>query len=257
MASNYSSALPLHVTSPFLKNSEMRGSKDLKDSEDFKDMNRSDKRESRKSLERIEPINIVDLEKINSSSKVNKRHSREILGVDDPIVSAPDNAPTFATDHSKSSSNLQKKSISEGEGESNWDTNSVAYGGSIASTVPDKYGFMGGTQYTLESEKDTIPLNVLRRRELKWLQMLEEWDKYMASKYKKVRDRCRKGIPSSIRPRAWQYLCGGRYLMKQNKGIFDELLSQPGDPKWMDDIRKDLHRQFPLHEMFVESDGPG
>ena len=98
-----------------------------------------------------------------------------------------------------------------------------------------------------------------------------------------VRDRCRKGVPSSIRPRAWQYLCGGNYLMSQNKGsvddfyyearikchlslpvriicvhsIFDELLEQPGDPKWLDDIRKDLHRQFPNHEMFTESDGPG
>jgi len=39
--------------------------------------------------------------------------------------------------------------------------------------------------------------------------------------------------------------------------IFDELLEQPGDPKWLDDIRKDLHRQFPTHEMFTESDGPG
>ena len=39
--------------------------------------------------------------------------------------------------------------------------------------------------------------------------------------------------------------------------IFDELLEQPGDPKWLDDIRKDLHPQFPNHEMFTESDGPG
>ena len=45
--------------------------------------------------------------------------------------------------------------------------------------------------------------------------------------------------------------------MKQNAGVFEDLLAKPGDPKWLDDIRKDLHRQFPLHEMFQDPDGPG
>jgi hypothetical protein len=75
--------------------------------------------------------------------------------------------------------------------------------------------------------------------------------------FPKVRDRCRKGIPSSIRPRAWQYLCGGHFLKEKNKGVFEDLLKQPGDPRWLDDIRKDLHRQFPMHEMFTDSNGPG
>jgi len=26
--------------------------------------------------------------------------------------------------------------------------------------------------------------------------------------------------------------------------------NQDGDPKWLDDIRKDLHRNFPTHELF-------
>lgn len=36
-----------------------------------------------------------------------------------------------------------------------------------------------------------------------------------------------------------------------------ELDSQPGDPKWLDVIEKDLHRQFPFHEMFVARGGHG
>lgn len=36
-----------------------------------------------------------------------------------------------------------------------------------------------------------------------------------------------------------------------------ELDSQAGDPKWMDVIEKDLHRQFPFHEMFVSRGGHG
>ena len=45
--------------------------------------------------------------------------------------------------------------------------------------------------------------------------------------------------------------------MDKNKGLFEDLLKQPGDPRWLDDIRKDLHRQFPMHEMFTDPDGPG
>uniref|UniRef100_T1J5D5 Rab-GAP TBC domain-containing protein n=1 Tax=Strigamia maritima TaxID=126957 RepID=T1J5D5_STRMM len=102
-----------------------------------------------------------------------------------------------------------------------------------------------------------LSVEVLRKRELKWLLMLEHWDKYMTKKYKKVRDRCRKGIPPAVRPRAWQFLCGGKYLMDQNVHKFEELEMQPGDPKWIDDIQKDLHRQFPFHEMFMSSQGHG
>ena len=36
-----------------------------------------------------------------------------------------------------------------------------------------------------------------------------------------------------------------------------EYLKHAGDPKWIDDIKKDLHRQFPLHEMFMARGGYG
>ena len=36
----------------------------------------------------------------------------------------------------------------------------------------------------------------------------------MVDQYKKVRSRCRKGIPPSTRPEAWYYLCGAKYLME-------------------------------------------
>lgn len=51
-----------------------------------------------------------------------------------------------------------------------------------------------------------IPIEIVRARELKWLSMLTNWDYMMAKKFNKIRDRCRKGIPSSMRARAWQYL---------------------------------------------------
>ncbi len=95
-------------------------------------------------------------------------------------------------------------------------------------------------------------IRVIRSRENKWLHMLDHWDKYMLARYKKIRTRCRKGIPPAIRPRAWQHLCGAKYLSQQpaRHGTFEGYLSQPGEQKWIDDIRKDLHRNFPNHELF-------
>lgn len=123
--------------------------------------------------------------------------------------------------------------------------------------TPDKYGFLGGTQYTQPGVLRRVPVEVQWKRELKWRDMLENWERYMTKHFKKVRDRCRKGIPSSLRAKAWQHLCGGNFLMENYKGKFTELDQHPGDPRWVDDIRKDLHRQFPQHEMFAKDQGHG
>ncbi|KAJ4922249.1 hypothetical protein JOQ06_019503 [Pogonophryne albipinna] len=120
----------------------------------------------------------------------------------------------------------------------------------------DKYGFIGGAQQTDGSAQD-LPPQVLRQRELKWLDMLSHWDKWMIKRFNKVRLRCQKGIPPALRGRAWLYLSGGKVKKEQNHGKFQELDSQPGDPKWVDVIEKDLHRQFPFHEMFVSRGGHG
>ncbi|KAF2352589.1 Rab-GTPase-TBC domain, partial [Trinorchestia longiramus] len=100
-------------------------------------------------------------------------------------------------------------------------------------------------------------VNVIRKRESKWLEMLNHWDTFMMKKYDKVRDRCRKGIPSAIRARAWQHLCGADRVLENNPGVFKQLATAPLDPRTEEEIRKDLHRQFPLHEMFLRRGGQG
>ncbi|XP_049908731.1 TBC1 domain family member 10A [Epinephelus moara] len=140
----------------------------------------------------------------------------------------------------------------------------VSYGSDpeINGTIPgerqvDKYGFTGGAQQHSGETAEEIPPEVLRQREVKWLEMLNSWDKWMAKKHKKVKERCQKGIPPSLRGRAWLYLTGGKVRREQNQGKFHELDSQPGDPKWVDIIERDLHRQFPFHEMFAARGGHG
>ncbi|CAP33604.2 Protein CBG15140 [Caenorhabditis briggsae] len=94
---------------------------------------------------------------------------------------------------------------------------------------------------------------VLRRREKKWIQMLDNWRYFMDEKFELVKARCRKGIPPSLRGRAWKYLCGATFQMEvsANRFVFDYCVKQAGDPKWNEDIQKDLSRQFPEHEMFA------
>ncbi|RXN33666.1 TBC1 domain family member 10A-like protein [Labeo rohita] len=84
----------------------------------------------------------------------------------------------------------------------------------------DKYGFLGGAQYSEGSEAD-IAVAVARQREMKWLDMFRNWDKWVSRRFQK------------------------------------ELEQEQGDPKWLDIIEKDLHRQFPFHEMFAARGGHG
>ncbi|KAF7238847.1 TBC1 domain family member 10B [Varanus komodoensis] len=126
----------------------------------------------------------------------------------------------------------------------------------LAYRKTDKYGFLGGSQYSVSFES-SIPVDVARQRELKWLDMFSHWDKWLSRRFQKVKLRCRKGIPSSLRAKAWQLLSNSKELLDQNQGKFEELERQIGDPKWLDVIEKDLHRQFPFHEMFAARGGHG
>ncbi|XP_041862606.1 TBC1 domain family member 10A-like [Melanotaenia boesemani] len=120
----------------------------------------------------------------------------------------------------------------------------------------DKYGFLGGNQYSETGEKE-VRVEVARQRELKWLDMFCHWDKWIKHSFQKVKLRCRKGIPSSLRAKAWQLLSNSQDLLNANPGKFEELEREQGEAKWLDIIEKDLHRQFPFHEMFAARGGHG
>nr|CAI5861751.1 unnamed protein product [Callosobruchus analis] len=129
--------------------------------------------------------------------------------------------------------------------------------GSLISNAPDRHGFLGGAQYSPEPRNHGPPAETVLNRERKWLKMLAQWNFYMDKNYRKVKERCRKGIPMSVRPKAWLYLCGGRVLLERHPHVYEECLRVEGNPKYIEDIRKDIHRQFPMHEMFSSEDKPG
>lgn len=134
--------------------------------------------------------------------------------------------------------------------------------GSEISTVPDKYGFLGGQQYKAYPDNKKLNpklVSQLLNREKKWLDMIKHWDQYMGRNYKKVRARCRKGIPRKVRPLAWLYLCGGHLLKSSHDArgghFYATVLAREPDPRHLADIHKDIDRQF-FHEMFLGRDPP-
>ena len=106
------------------------------------------------------------------------------------------------------------------------------------------------------SVEETVDAEVARRREQKWLVMFSRWPSFIESRFDKVKERCRKGIPASVRGQAWYHLSAAKYRQEHEdrnsstKNLFSYYLTQPIDQRVLEDIKKDLARSFPDHEMF-------
>lgn len=92
--------------------------------------------------------------------------------------------------------------------------------------------------------------------------MFSQWPSFISSRFDKIKERCRKGIPRSVRGQAWFHLSAAKYRQTSEDrncpegNLFSYYLSQTADARVLDDIKKDLARSFPDHEMF-RNDGCG
>lgn len=112
---------------------------------------------------------------------------------------------------------------------------------------------LGGDKHTREQA-----IAKMLEREKKWLDMVDSWDKWILSKkFEHMKKRCRKGIPSAVRGKAWFYLSGGHISLAKYPKFYEKLEKEAGDEQVCDEIRKDIHRQFPNHELFCEPNGTG
>lgn len=64
--------------------------------------------------------------------------------------------------------------------------------------------------------EEAIDLKTLRQRELKWLAMLDKWDKSIKKDKDKVKSRCLKGLPLSLRGKIWTF-CTGSYFIYNHR----------------------------------------
>jgi hypothetical protein len=76
----------------------------------------------------------------------------------------------------------------------------------------------------VEQFSEHTPIKVIRERERKWMEMLSNYDEWMRKRFKKVRSRCRKGIPQSMRSKAWMYLTGAILAKERRPNYYVECL---------------------------------
>lgn len=110
----------------------------------------------------------------------------------------------------------------------------------------------------VEEFAEQLPVDVIRSRETKWIDMLKSFDEWMDKRFRKVKSRCRKGIPQSMRSRAWMHLSGAVTEKSKRPSYYGDCLQNLKNvdvARYIEDIKKDLHRQFPGHEIFMKREG--
>lgn len=108
--------------------------------------------------------------------------------------------------------------------------------------------------------EESVKASVARRREQKWLDMFSRWSSFIESRFDKVKARCRKGIPPSVRGQAWYHLSAAKFRHENadrncpTGSLFNFYLTQTPASYVLEDIGKDLARSFPDHEMFRDNE---
>jgi len=121
----------------------------------------------------------------------------------------------------------------------------------------DKYGFQiskDEREAVLAEAKSKAKREAVRKeneRLQKWLRMIAQMKAGKKVSAKKLKSRCRKGIPDAIRGEVWMRLSGAQKLMDQNPGKYVQMLkTEEPDEKIAGVIQRDLNRTFPKHDLF-------
>lgn len=120
----------------------------------------------------------------------------------------------------------------------------------------DRWGFLGAEKLSAEEE---LHKQKEIEREVKWVEMREKWSSFSTRRKAKLRSRCLKGIPDSMRTFAWVKLSGADKL-RASKGetYYSGLIArEEGSTPALEAIGRDLHRTFPDHVQFRTATGRG
>ncbi len=124
-------------------------------------------------------------------------------------------------------------------------------GGAVPQTngvAVDRWGFVGGDK--LEEDEELHKRKEIDR-EIKWVVMRSQWDRWMSRRRPKLRQRCLKGIPDSFRPFAWVRISGALQLRASKPAnYYQDLVARPEETAALEVINRDLHRTFPDHTQF-------
>ncbi|KAG0072606.1 hypothetical protein BGZ92_004030, partial [Podila epicladia] len=112
-----------------------------------------------------------------------------------------------------------------------------------------------GSDFWAEHEKRAAirKQESIRASELKWIQAIAQMPVDQIKKSNKFKKMVRKGVPTSVRGRVWQFLARADSL--RQPGLFTELLSRPAIQPIFDVIERDVHRCYPDHVHFRDGMG--
>jgi len=99
----------------------------------------------------------------------------------------------------------------------------------------------------LNSKKSRARIRKENQRLQKWLRMMDNWNRVSA---RKVKRRCRKGIPDAVRGEIWLRLAGADLLKAEQPGAYNRLRYSSPNPEDENCIDQDLGRIFPKHRFF-------
>jgi hypothetical protein len=125
----------------------------------------------------------------------------------------------------------------------------------------DRFGFSDDDKRRNAAESDPKRLQAARKKEIdrtrKWLKMIKDWDRFAALKPAKLKRRIRKGIPDSVRGVVWQKLIRTNVWTEKYPDAMNTDLIRNVSKDLSDDIRKDIDRTYPRHELFCDEGGMG
>jgi hypothetical protein len=196
----------------------------------------------------VQPVVVANLNNLDSNSRNNLNSRDSSLLKANGDVKSKSNSTLSRTGGGKSSNNNSTSLINQ---------NGMIRASTQSMAITNLKDYIQNTDVEEFSEK--IPIKVIQLRELKWLEMLINFDEWMKKRYTKILSRSRKGIPQSMRSKAWLHLTGVFLLKEQSpKSHYEECLQNKRSAditRYVEDIKKDLHRQFPSHEIFMKKEG--
>ncbi|KAG0689133.1 hypothetical protein C6P40_005506 [Pichia californica] len=202
--------------------------------------------------ENISPSHITKHETLDSIVTSRENFSKFKKKIND-IITIKENSSTstFSSNFTRNKSSSQMKK-------------------SIKNSDCDRYGFKKVNQYITTKDyndwwNEYCPH--LIRRKAKWIKLLEKNGLYLTNngmpsrfpvKSEEMSKFVKKGIPAEWRGQAWFSFVHGNERIKENKGLYEELVKQSIDlvNENTDAIEKDLHRTFPENTYFKNYTDP-
>ncbi|KAI7903218.1 rab-GTPase-TBC domain-containing protein [Cokeromyces recurvatus] len=121
----------------------------------------------------------------------------------------------------------------------------------------DQYGFLKSSQWVTEEDYNEFQNKyapIMKRRLLKWKQLLADNNGQWPARSNKIKRYIRKGIPPDLRGQAWLHYSGAKAKMEANKGLYFDLVKHAeeigNENENLDIIERDLHRTFPENNHF-------